>query len=331
MSHPTISIGLPIKNGAGFLDEAIQSLLGQSYGDFELIISDNASTDATQSICERYAASDSRIRYLRRPKDMGVIDNFNFVFKESSGKYFKWAAADDICGSRFLELCVKHLDGHPDTALVFTASQIKYYGTDDEVASMVSRGEPAAKEIDFSKDLNADNATKRFAAILSEANVGTIIYGLIRRDLLEETGLHQLEGSDRLLLSELALRGRFYMVHEPQFIRRVHTENYDRSRRDYVRMVKGQEGGKILTPPWRWPMHYLRAIDSIRLPRSIRMACKLAVIKRTLHIRYLSRLFVPGPENYWGVGGVSDELETETKSPQTQANHNSADSLPVAE
>lgn len=330
MSHPTISIGLPIRNGEEFLDEAIQSLLGQTYGDFELVIADNASTDSTQKICERYAAEDSRIKYLRRERNMGVVDNFNYVFKQCKGKYFKWAAADDICGSRFLELCVAHLEANQDVALVFTASKINYYGTEAEIANMVARGEPAIREIEFSEDLNSVDPAKRFTAILRDANVGTIVYGLARREMLEETGLHQREGSDRLLLSELAMRGRIYMIPEHQFVRRVHTENYDRSRRDYVRMIKGQEGGRFLTPPWRWPMHYMHAIDASQLSVSKKLACRLAVVKRTLHIRYLSRLIVPGPENYWGLGGLSEDRANGVH-PDTSANHNTNDSLPVAE
>jgi glycosyltransferase involved in cell wall biosynthesis len=89
---PRVSIGLPVFNGEKYLAEALDSILSQTYRDFKLIISDNASTDRTEQICREYAAKDRRIRYYRNEKNIGAPKNFNRVFELSSGKYFRWDA-----------------------------------------------------------------------------------------------------------------------------------------------------------------------------------------------------------------------------------------------
>ena len=88
---PRVSLGMPIHNAERYLEEALESLLGQSFDDFELVISDNASTDKTGDICRAYAAKDERIKYVCMRQNYGLIDNFNNVFRLSTGEYFKWA------------------------------------------------------------------------------------------------------------------------------------------------------------------------------------------------------------------------------------------------
>src|SRR5438270_1690210 len=102
-----VAIGMPVWNGEAFLSEAIESILAQTYGDFELVISDNASTDATAEICRSYAQRDARIRYIRQEKNIGANSNYNGVFRRSSGEYFKWAAHDDVLAPEFIYECVK--------------------------------------------------------------------------------------------------------------------------------------------------------------------------------------------------------------------------------
>lgn len=86
---------MPVYNGAQYIREALDSLLTQTFTDFELIVSDNASTDATQSICEEYACRDPRIRYVRQSENLGALANFQFVLDQAQGEFFMWAAADD--------------------------------------------------------------------------------------------------------------------------------------------------------------------------------------------------------------------------------------------
>ncbi|MBW8330067.1 MAG: glycosyltransferase [Thiobacillus sp.] len=99
---PAVSIGMPVYNGEKYIREALDTLLGQSHTDFELIISDNASTDGTEAICQQYAAKDSRIRYVRQPVNLGALANFTFVLDEARGECFMWAAADDKWDSSWI-------------------------------------------------------------------------------------------------------------------------------------------------------------------------------------------------------------------------------------
>ena len=115
---PRLTVGLPVYNGERYLAESIDSLLGQSYDDFELIISDNASTDDTPNICERYAKQDSRIRYYRQPRNVGLAPNHNFCAEQARGELFKWAAADDLYHRDLLLRCVGVLDERPEVILV---------------------------------------------------------------------------------------------------------------------------------------------------------------------------------------------------------------------
>ena len=114
---PRLSIGLPVYNGAGLISESIEALLGQSYEDFELIISDNASTDGTGDICRGYAKRDPRIRYIRQPQNIGLNPNHNFVVRQARGELFKMASHDDLYARDLLKRCIDALDEKPEAVL----------------------------------------------------------------------------------------------------------------------------------------------------------------------------------------------------------------------
>jgi len=117
--RPKVSIGLPVYNGENYLRNALESILDQTFRDFEVIISDNASTDRTGEICREYAAKDPRIRYCRNDRNLGAAGNFNRAFELSSGEYFKWAAHDDVIERDFLSSCVSVLDEDPSVVACF--------------------------------------------------------------------------------------------------------------------------------------------------------------------------------------------------------------------
>jgi len=120
---PTVSIGMPVYNGEPFIRDALDSLLGQTFIDFELIISDNASTDNTEKICREYASKDERIRYIRQTENRGASANFQFVLNEAVGEYFIWAAADDLQSKEFLEIQVESLKKNNEIVLITTDVQ----------------------------------------------------------------------------------------------------------------------------------------------------------------------------------------------------------------
>jgi len=113
-SAPTISIGMPVFNAENTLIRAIDSLLGQTFGDFELIISDNCSDDRTASICQEYCRKDHRVRYFKQIENIGAIRNFLFVLQEARGRYYTWAAGDDLRSPDYLQQTFQFLENNPD-------------------------------------------------------------------------------------------------------------------------------------------------------------------------------------------------------------------------
>lgn len=211
-----VTIGLPVCNGQRHVGEAIESILAQTFGDFELIISDNASTDMTEEICRKYAAYDDRISYHRNDKNLGAAYNFNHLCEIARGSYFKWAAHDDLLVPEFLERCVEALDTNPEAVLCYTG----VHGIDAE-------GRLLGIEKSGSPSLDDARPSHRLRAALFGGARMTMIFGLIRREALEGTELHRsYSGSDRTLLAELALRGRFVSVPEPLFMHRDHPERF---------------------------------------------------------------------------------------------------------
>lgn len=116
---PMVSIGMPVYNGEEYLRDALDTLLEQTYRDFELIISDNASTDCTANICTEYSKKDKRIKYNRQKKNIGAISNFNYVLSIASGKYFMWAAHDDKWNKNYVELLANVLIDNEKMALAY--------------------------------------------------------------------------------------------------------------------------------------------------------------------------------------------------------------------
>jgi glycosyltransferase involved in cell wall biosynthesis len=206
-----VSIAVPAFNAERYIAKCLESLLAQTFTDFELVISDNASTDGTEDICRRYAAKDSRIRYVRRSTNIGGPANFRYVFELCSGKYHKWAAADDYWAPTFLEKAVAVLDAHPDVVLCYPTSRL--VGPDDETLS----------DYEDNLDLQADSPRQRFNDLYRLIGLCNAPYGLIRRDAMSRTRLFGPEvNSDTHFLAELSLYGKFYLLRERLFFRRMH-------------------------------------------------------------------------------------------------------------
>jgi glycosyltransferase involved in cell wall biosynthesis len=207
---PRLSIGLPVYNGESFLAESLDALLGQSYEDFELIISDNASADGTADICRRYAKQDSRIRYFRQPRNIGCAPNHNFVTEQARGELFKVASHDDLYARDLIKLCVEALDEHPEVVLAHSWSAvIDTAGTVTDV-------------IDYPVNTSAPTAAERLRSMLFDG-WGDDEGGVTRLDVLRRTPLHaSYHFADRTFTAELALHGPFYMVPDWLYFRRHH-------------------------------------------------------------------------------------------------------------
>jgi glycosyltransferase involved in cell wall biosynthesis len=120
MSQPLVSIGMPIFDAEQYLAGALRAILAQDYPNFELIISDNGSKDRTKEICLEFQKTDSRIRYIRHPKNLGASKNFAFVVHQARGEYFMWAAHDDLLHPCFIRKCMEQLGAHPEAVLCCT-------------------------------------------------------------------------------------------------------------------------------------------------------------------------------------------------------------------
>src|SRR5687767_4274622 len=122
---PKVSVGLPVFNGDAYLRNSIESILDQDFTDFELIVADNASTDATESICREFANRDCRVRYYRNDVNLGASRNYNKVFELATGEYFKWHAHDDECYPTMLSRCVAVLEEAIDSvAMVYPLAEL---------------------------------------------------------------------------------------------------------------------------------------------------------------------------------------------------------------
>lgn len=265
---PKVSIGLPVYNGEKFLAKALDSLLGQTFGDFELLISDDASRDGTWEICNQYAAMDNRIRLHRFDRNRGASPNFNHTFHATRGRYFKWAAHDDICLPRYLERCVSLLDSHPDGVLAHCLNGRVY--ADD------SRGKPYGTV----PHIDGTDRLRRFQALVLIQHRCIEIFSVMRREVLERTPLlAPYVESDRNLLAEMGLHGRYLIEPEILFLRRSHDNTSVAqfpSDEERIAWFDASAKGKTTYPMSRRHHEFLRMLDRV-LPEAERPAYRRVI------------------------------------------------------
>ena len=261
---PRLSIGLPVYNGESLLPEAIEALLGQSYKDFELIISDNASNDRTAEICHGYEEQDSRVRYIRQSRNIGMVPNHNFLVGVARGEFFKWASYDDLYARDFLQRCVDALDKHPEAALAHAWCVL----IDDA-------GEPV-QFFRYPEATAAPRAPDRFRSMLFDGK-GDWTYAVFRTSILRQTPLHgTYHGGDRTLITEFALHGTLYQVPDWLFFRRDHP-NRHLSTRGWSATFDHRRASRLRNPAIRLYAEYLRGyVSAVRrapLPRAEKREC----------------------------------------------------------
>jgi glycosyltransferase involved in cell wall biosynthesis/2'-5' RNA ligase len=247
---PLVSIGMPVYNEEKYIRQALNSLLGQTYKNFELIISDNASTDRTQETCLEYTARDKRVRYYRNAMNMGALWNFNQVFGLSTGEYFMWTGAHDLWSNNYIRSCLETLKNDSSVVVAYPRTiwidennnelNIKSGFTDTRGCGVLSR-------------FNLTLWTNQHA-----------IYGVIRSDALKKTRLNkQMIGSGAVLLGELSILGEFAHVPGAVWYRRKNREDEhsDQHLARYRRMLfSSEKHAKAKLPYWKIPYEYLVAI-----------------------------------------------------------------------
>jgi glycosyltransferase involved in cell wall biosynthesis len=205
-----VTIGLPVRNGGEFFAEALDSLLGQTYADFELLISDNASTDGTADLCRRYAERDTRIRYIRQPTNIGLIGNTNFVMRNGTGEFFKLAAHDDLYGRDLLKRCIEALDAHPELVAAHCWE------------ARIDAGGAVIEAMSYPVAVDRPRAPDRFRSMLFDG-WDDYTYAVMRTKVLKAMHPHgSYHLADRTFSAELSLYGPFYQVPEWLYFRREH-------------------------------------------------------------------------------------------------------------
>ena len=208
-NSPLVSIAVPVYNGENYLSATLESLINQTYNNIEIIISDNGSTDDTKDICETFASKDDRIKYFRYDVNKGAAWNFNNAFKKATGRYFKWAAHDDLHAPEFVEECVNILETKPEVVLCFTRTNF----IDSDGGIMF--------ECKYEIDLYAASRRERFIHFANADHIVHEIFGVIRKEALDNSPLiGGYLGSDVVLLTKLTLTGRFYQVNKILFSHR---------------------------------------------------------------------------------------------------------------
>jgi len=286
-----VSVGLPVYNSEAYVAESVESVLGQSYEDFELVISDNASTDGTGDICLRYARADPRVRYIRQPRNIGLSPNHNFVLRQSRGELFKWAAADDLYGRELLRRCVDALDDNPRVVLAH-AWQAVIDGT-----------RRVTQALEYPLETDSPSAPRRLRSLLfggsgvfeeSDGNRHSLVrldnygilracdeYGVIRADVLRQVApLGSYHHADRIVVCELLLRGPFHIVPDWLYFRREYPDrSYNKSpaMRDRCAILDPARANRLRHPAARllaeYMWGYLAAVRHAPLPTADRREC----------------------------------------------------------
>ena len=269
-TEPLVSVGLPVFNGETFLDQAIRSVLGQGFGDLELVISDNASTDRTAEICLDWAASDRRVVYRRNTHNLGAAPNYNRAFEMARGRYFKWLAHDDLLTPTYIERTVGLLEERPDAVLC--NSVVEYIDAQGQRLGEYDSGLDAA---------DRDLPSERFAAMTLRSHSCVDFFAMQRRDAMVGSMLHApFHGADRAYLAQMALRGRLVQVKAPLVRMREHPNRYTRrntSARARLSWHDASSRKKVHFPVFRLYGEYWSMVRTAGLSPTERRRCELVL------------------------------------------------------
>ena len=259
MTDARVAIGMPVLNGANFIRPALDSLLAQTYQDFTILVSDNASTDETVAIVEEYMRRDPRISLQRHPTNIGAHRNYNSLVTATDGELFKWMAHDDIIAPTFLTRCVAELDADPGASLAFADSV--------QIDAAGNRGVAAVEQ----PVVRRPSPYRRLRSYVSDRTKIPQVFGVIRRSVLEATPLlGSYPKSDTVLMYEMVMRGRFAKVEEPLFLNREHPHRQGKlGLRERTAWYHPDRTMPVL-PRWSQLWGFLRAVIRVPMPAATR-------------------------------------------------------------
>lgn len=276
--RPLVTIGVPVYNEAAFLEESLDSFLGQDYPNLEIVISDNGSTDATPDICRKAAKSDPRVFFHRFPENRGIAANFNKLLEMAGGEYFAWASGHDLWSKNLASACERLLSTHPGASLAFASS-----------CWIDAGGRPLKREYGWT-DTRGMDAMARFFAVLW-GNVHPIL-GLFRLDYLRRIPkLTSMAGTDLLILAELSLLGDFLHAPEALLSRRQprKTETHKERLKRYQKADFGLSKSALdrVAPLARLPLELVKVV--MRSPLSAPdKAAVIGALAAAFPVRYIA-------------------------------------------
>jgi glycosyltransferase involved in cell wall biosynthesis len=283
-SQPKVSIGMPVYNGAEWIRATIDSVLAQTYRDLELVISDNASSDATEQICREYQQRDPRVRYFRNPSNVGVSNNFNKAFERSRGQFFKWTSCSDLIDPQFIARCMAVIEARPEVVLVFPRTRL-FQGT-------VANGTDYEERL---QQLDVRDPVARFEHYTKVARLNNIMHGLIRADALRPTPLYRkFIAADYNMIAELLLYGPAVHLPEVLHFRRMEKETFTGtlSPGEMRILYDPQRPSQIRFQIWRRMRDYFGVVMRAPLPWVHKLRLLKFVLRQTAWTRaYLQKDF----------------------------------------
>jgi hypothetical protein len=289
--RPRLSIGMPVYNAQRFVEQGIRSLLSQTFTDFELILSDNASTDRTAEICQDFAAQDRRIRFYRADRNMGGGWNHNRVLELAGAEYFKWQSNDDLCAVSMIEKCVAGLDQDPRAVLAHPRTTVI-----DETGKNL-------ENYPLELRTDSDDVATRFDDLVMSYHQCYQIYGVIRRSALEKTGpMGNFVNGDGVLLANLAMHGTYHKIPEYLFFSRKHSGQSSqtapsRLRTRRLRLTNRVNGmpctewwnpakqRAVTFPQWRQLAEFTRIVNRAPLKPGDRVRCHRVTLRWAIRDR----------------------------------------------
>ena len=272
--NPVVTICVPVFNGERFLEQCLDSLLSQTYRDFVLLISDNASTDSTSQICQRYVQLDSRVKYHRNSTNIGLYGNFNFLLRSVRTRYVKLASADDFWAPTMLDDALAVMERDPSLALCYPKAILV-----DQDGKEIRRYEDSLHMMD-------DDPVVRFKSALTEVRLVNQLMGVIRTDVVRSMlPLMSQAPADCVFLAEITLYGKVMQLPEYHYFRRFHPDatSWDRGSESHqIRRLHGAGTKHVRFATWKYHWGLFR-----RLFRS-----PIAWGRKLLLVRFLGRRVV---------------------------------------
>jgi glycosyltransferase involved in cell wall biosynthesis len=232
-NNPLVTVGIPVFNGEKYIRKAIDSILVQTFSNFNCIISDNGSTDKTEIICKEYEKKDKRITYVKHGKNLGPDFNFRFVLSKAKSKYFVWLAYDDYWESTFLEKNTTILEKNHN--VVGSIGIVKFFGMKDfhikknivfKIKNKMKRGsnDQHGKYIHVRP---ASGIYEKKVSIYLRFDQASFVYGLFRTEKLKNRMVSADQiGWDLLLILNILKDGDLHVIDEIllyRFVSGVHS------------------------------------------------------------------------------------------------------------